>query len=336
MNQTACVGRDCSRMLGRLSLTVAVTLLGLGCAADADRTSEPPPQTPVWVLGTPKEEGIDVRVLEHADLEGITSLLVARHGRLVVERYYERTRPGDRLPIFSITKTVTSALIGVAIADGYVHGVGERLASVLPGSPDQVTLRELLTMTAGYGRGLNFQQTDAATLANRPLVNEPGTKFVYDSGSTDLLSAVLARATGMTAAEYARRRLFAPMGIRGVRWPSSRGASGLLLRARELLAFGQMYLDGGVWQGTRILPEAWVRTSTRAHVRVDPDQGIAVGYGYGWWVQDRQQHFFTAHGYLGQVLAVLPRLDEVVLVTSSRADGRTFELVRRVVNATHA
>ena len=324
-------------MLGRFSVAVSVALIAAGCAdGAAQRAPHAVPRSPAWERATAQQEGIDVQALDRADLKGITSLLIARHGRLVVERYYGGMQAADRVPVFSITKTVVSSLIGIAISEGRLHGVDEHLADVFPGSPKSITIRHLLTMTAGYGRGLNFQETDPATLANRPLVNDPGTTFVYDSGSSDLLTAVLARATGMSAAEFARRRLFAPMGIRDARWSSSRGGSGLILRPRDLLAFGQMYLDGGTWNGRRIVPTTWVRASTRAHVDVARDQGITDRYGYNWWVGDRGLHFFAAHGYLGQALVVFRRLDEVVLVTSSREDGRTFGLVRIVVRATRA
>jgi CubicO group peptidase (beta-lactamase class C family) len=252
-----------------------------------------------------------------ADLRGVTSVLVARHGKIVSERYYHGTHADDRLPIFSVTKSVTSALVGLAIADGYLSGVDERLPW-----RQQITVAQLLSMTAGFSPSVNFQRADAVTLADRPLINRPGT-FAYDSGSTDLIADLLKRATGMSVTEYASRRLFEPMGINVVRWPGSRGASGLVLRPRDLLAFGQLYLDGGVWHGKRIVPARWIRQSTRAHARITP----TLGYGYGWWIRPRS---FAAYGYLGQVLAVYPRHDEVVLVTSSREDAKALELVRRI------
>jgi CubicO group peptidase (beta-lactamase class C family) len=283
----------------------------------------------------PEAEGIDPHALDQANLSGVTSVLVARHGRLVVERYHG-IQATDRVPVFSITKSVVSALVGIAIADGRLRGVDERLTEIFPGSTRRpVTLRQLLSMTAGYGRQLNFGQSDVPSLANRPLVNRPGTTFLYDSGSSDLLAAVLARVTEMTAAEFARRRLFGPLGIRDVRWPGSHGGSGLVLRPRDLLAFGQLYLDGGKSKGKQIVPAAWVRTSTSPHIAVPPRQGVTSSYGYDWWVETRGRRSFTAHGYLGQVLAVFPRLDEVVLVTSSgEAFGNSDDVVRRVVAAT--
>jgi CubicO group peptidase (beta-lactamase class C family) len=269
--------------------------------------------------------------------KGVTSLLVARHGRLVAERYYQGLQASDQVPVFSITKTFVSSLVGIALADGYLHSVDQPLGAVLPETRSPITLRQLLTMTAGFGRGFSFQATDPSTLANRALVNQPGTAFNYDSGSSDLLTAVLQRATGMTAAQYAQRRLFAPLGIRATRWPLSRGGSGLIMRARDLLAFGQMYLDGGKWRGRRVIPTAWVRASTRTHVHVPFRQGVSPGYGYNWWIDDRKPQFFAAHGYLGQALVVFPRLDAVVVVTSSREDLDTgFAIARVIARAIHA
>jgi CubicO group peptidase (beta-lactamase class C family) len=250
-------------------------------------------------------------------LRGVTSVLLARHGKVVSERYYQGTRPSDRLPIFSITKSVTSALVGIAIADGRLTGIAERLPW-----RRRVTVGQLLSMTAGYAPSVNFKRTDPESLADRPLLNRPGT-FAYDSGSTDLLADLIARATGMSAAEYARRRLFGRMGITAERWPGSRGSSGLLLRPRDLLAFGQLYLDNGVWHGKRIVPASWIRASTRAHALVRR----GLDYGLGWWIQPGS---YAGYGYLGQVLAIFPRRDEVVLVTSSREDAEPLELVRRL------
>jgi CubicO group peptidase (beta-lactamase class C family) len=313
-------------------LAVAVAL-ATGCGTSAPRKAEPVPRSPAWQRATPQQEGIDIHALDQADLTGVTSLLVARHGRLVVERYYG-IQAADRIPVFSITKTVVSALVGIALEEGRLRSVDERLAEIVRGADPRITLRHLLSMSAGYGRALNYGPTDASTLAGRPLVSEPGTTFRYDSGSSDLLAAVLARVTGMRAAEYAQQRLFGPLGIRDERWPGSHGGSGIVLRPRDLLAFGQLYLDGGMWNGRLIVPASWVRTSTRVHIAVQPGQGVTSGYGYDWWVETHGRHFFAAHGYLGQILAIFPKLDEVVLVTSSGEGFGTSDVVRRIVLAT--
>jgi CubicO group peptidase (beta-lactamase class C family) len=229
----------------------------------------------------------------------------------VREDYYG-VKSTDRLPVFSITKSVTSALVGIAVADGQLS-LDERLPW-----RRQVTLRQLLSMTAGYAPSFNFQYVDPQSIAARALVNRPGI-FGYDSGSIDLAASMLERATGMSLAEYARRHLFGRLGIRDVRWPGSHGASGLLLRPRDLLTFGELYLH----EGEGVVPASWVRLSTRLQVRVRR----GLGYGYGWWIRP---HSYAAYGYLGQVLAVYPQRDEIVLVTSSREDAKALELVRRI------
>jgi CubicO group peptidase (beta-lactamase class C family) len=271
-------------MLSRFTAVFAVVLIAAGCGGEG--------QAP-------------------AGMTGITSVLVMKHGRLVREDYYGGLKASDRVPVFSVTKSVTSALAGIALSRGELTGLGERLPW-----RRQITLRQLLSMTAGYAPSFNFQTTDPQSIASRPRVNAPGT-FSYDSGSLDLVGDLIERASGMSLAEYARRRLFGPMGIRGVRWPGSDGASGLLLRPRELLAFGQLYLEGG----RSIVPARWVRLSTQRHTRITR----TLAYGYGWWIRP---HSYEALGYLGQVLAIYPKRDEVVVVTSTGANPR--ELVRRI------
>jgi CubicO group peptidase (beta-lactamase class C family) len=230
----------------------------------------------------------------------ITSVLVMKHGRIVRESYHG-LKPTDRVPIFSVTKSVTSALVGIALARDELTGLDQRLPW-----RREITLRQLLSMTAGYAPSFNFQTTDAQSVASRARVNTVGT-FGYDSGSVDLAADLLERATGMSLADYARRHLFGPMGIHDVRWPGSRGASGLLLRPRELLAFGELYLEGG----RGIIPSDWIRLSTRTHVRIRRD----LAYGYGWFIRP---HSYAAYGYLGQSLTIYPNRDEVVVVTSQR------------------
>jgi len=327
-------------------------LLLAGCGgSSSERSPAGLPASPDWRAASAKEEGLDPGVLAEADrrarteFQGVASLLVARHGRLVFERYYRGVGAGDRLPVYSITKSVISALVGIAVADGSLQSIDQRLLHFLPegfGSATDVrarriTLHHLLTMTAGYFRSPAIRADDPVRdLINRPLVSDPGTTFSYDGGSSDLLSAVLTRATRMTAAAYAERHLFGPLGIHGARWASqadgfSQGDVGLALRPRDLLAFGQLYLDRGTWRGRRVLPASWVAVSTREQVSVGHD----VWFGYHWWIVHDPVRFFAALGYGGQAVVVVPRLDEVVVVTGSSDDPTPrFTLARLVMHAT--
>jgi CubicO group peptidase (beta-lactamase class C family) len=272
---------------------------------------------------------------------GVTSFLVARKGRLVFERYYRGVQAADRLPVFSITKTVVSALVGIALDERRLRSIDQRIGDLFPEafgpSTDAraraITLRHLLTMTGGFGPTYSGLVEDSVpALVNRPLFGVPGTNFRYDSGSSDLLSAVLTRATGLSAAEYARLHLFGPLGIRGARWRSFRdgqadGGSCLMLRPRDLLAFGQLFLDAGRWRGRQIVPRAWVRAATRTQVGVNG----GLGYGYNWWTDRGPPSFFAAVGHLGQTIVVFPKVDEVVVFTSLNEQSKTALPVAKTV-----
>jgi CubicO group peptidase (beta-lactamase class C family) len=307
---------------------------------------------PVWQRAAPESEAVDPRILSELDrrirveLQDVTSFLVARNGRLIFERYYGGVQAADRLPVFSVTKSVVSALVGIAVAERKLASIDERVVDLLPegfGSATSararaITLRHLLTMSAGFGPNYSLVPEDPVrALINRPLFADPGTTFGYDSGSSDLLSAVVTRATGMPAAQYAQLRLFGPLGIRGAGWGRlapgvSRGASGLHLRPRDLLAFGQLYLDGGKWRGRQIVPSAWARAATRTQIRL----GGGRGYGFNWWTERGPPRFFAAYGYLGQAIVVFPRLHEVVVTTASaEVPKRVVPLAQAVARGTH-
>jgi len=259
-------------------------------------------------------------------LPTLVSVLIMRHGRLVFERYYHGTRAQER-NVFSVTKSVLSALVGIAVRDGRLRSIDQKLVDffphkIAPGSDPRVhdiTLRDLLTMTAGYHEtGIAASDDWVQTLINRPLASDPGTAFSYDSGSAHLLSAVLSEITGAPIAELARRELFEPLGTHTFHWQSdaqghSLGGTGLSLRARDLLTFGQLYVQRGRWRGRQVIPARWVRESTESHVSVPG----GYAYGYLWWVNTGPHNGFIAQGAAGQALAVYPRLDLVVAMTGA-------------------
>jgi CubicO group peptidase (beta-lactamase class C family) len=257
----------------------------------------------------------------------LTSVLVMRHGRLVFERYYHGAEGDVERNVFSVTKSVLSALIGIALEDGKLRSLDQKLVDVFPHELERdtdprvraITLRDLLSMTAGYQETQIFATDDwVRTLMNRPLAFDPGTTFSYDDGSAHLLSAVLTQATGVSALDLARRELFGPLGIDASRWSSdgqgrSTGSTGLWLRSRDLLTFGQLYLEEGRWRGRQLVPAAWIRRSTTTQVEIPG----GYAYGYLWWVNTGPHGGFLAQGYAGQMIAVYPRLDLVVAVTGA-------------------
>jgi CubicO group peptidase (beta-lactamase class C family) len=258
---------------------------------------------------------------------GVLSVVVERNGRLVFERYYRGAARSARLDVFSVTKSVTSTLVGIALAEGKLRSLDQRLGDFFPKDVQtardkrvrKITLRHLLEMKSGY-RDIAAARSDdwVRTQIDRPLAESPGRGWAYDNGSFHLLSAVLTRVTGRTANAYAQRVLLGPLGIAPTVWTTdgqghSLGNTGLRLSSRELLRLGELSLHGGSWHGRQLVPAAYVRTATHRYTNL----GSGSGYGYGWWVLGGRPPGFAALGYGGQAVAVYPRQQLVVVVTGS-------------------
>jgi len=258
---------------------------------------------------------------------GVLSVLVQRNGRLVFERYYRGSARAARLDVFSVTKSVVSTLIGIALAEHKLRSLDQRLGEFFPRDVQHardkrvrnITLRQLLEMRSGY-RDVAVAQSDdwVHTQVDRPLAEDPGSGWAYDNGSYHLLSAVLTKATGLTANAWAQRVLLGPLGISPPVWATdgqghSLGNTGLRLSSRDLVRLGDLYLHGGRWNGRQLVPSAYVRAATHRYTNL----GGGSGYGYGWWVLGGRPAGFAALGYGGQAIAVYPRRQVVVVVTGS-------------------
>ncbi len=290
-----------------------------------------------WPTSAPGDEGIDAKALSSAvgriqnEDGSVLALLVTRHGRLVLERYFHGYDAAYPFDVFSETKSVTSALAGMALARKLDARLPSLLGESVPERARSITLRQLLTMTSGWPgdadphNGVGDPPNLVRALLRRPVVRRPGSTFAYDTPSAHLVSAAISRATGAPEEQLAQRRLFRPLGIRlGDYWPKddqrvTYGGTGLSLTARQAAKLGQLYLDGGRWHGRQLVPRAWVEESTRAHVSL----GNGRGYGYFWWTDDRRGlHSFEALGFGGQMVAVVPKLDLVVVVMSDPAGAQ--------------
>ena len=259
---------------------------------------------------------------------GVLSVLVERDGRLIFERYYRGAGRSGRLDVFSVTKSVTSTLVGIALHDGLLRSLDQRLSKFFPRDVQhardkrvrKITLRHLLTMTSGYRDIAAIRSDDwVRTQIDRQLAADPGQSWGYDNGSYHLLSAVLSMVTGAPANRYAQRTLFGPLGIAPTQWTTdgqghSLGNTGLRLSSRDLVRLGELYLHGGRRNGRQIVPASYIHVATRKVTAV----GQGVGYGYGWWTLAGAAHpGFAALGYGGQAVAVYPRQNLVVVVTGS-------------------
>ncbi len=277
----------------------------------------------------------------------IDSVSVVRHGTLVLDAYVHPYGPERQHAIHSCTKSVVSALIGIAIEEGHIEGVDQRLLDLFPGRGVQgfdpakasITLEHVLTMSSGLlcrdsylyrWRGLQeMRQSEdwVQYMLDLPMAEEPGTHFEYCNGGSFLLSALLQEATGRTALEVAREHLFGPLGISDVDWPAnpqgiSIGWGEVRMRPHDMLKVGYLYLNRGRWAGEQIVPAKWVAASTRKHI----DGTLQIGYGYQWWVADGA---YMALGYGGQYILVAPELDMVVVFTSQLAE-RDFYVPQRL------
>jgi CubicO group peptidase (beta-lactamase class C family) len=248
----------------------------------------------------------------------------------------------------SVSKSVTSALIGIALHRGEIPSIDSDALPYFSGyrAPDtagrnKLTLRHLLTMSAGIkweedalpytDPNNSCAQMEAAQdwvqfVLDQPQVAEPGATFVYNSGATQLLSQVLKHATGMHVDEYAQAHLFRPLGISSYYWkhtPTGHADTegGLYLTPRDLAKIGYLFLRDGVWDGTRLLPEEFVRASTMTQISTGADPR-GLDYGFQWWVERRPEgEAYAALGYGGQRLIVIPDLDVVAVFTGWNVYG---------------
>jgi CubicO group peptidase (beta-lactamase class C family) len=302
---------------------------------------------------------------------GVHAILIERNGRLIYEEYFDGfdERWGQSLgritmtadskhDLRSITKSVVSALVGIAHGEGKIESLDQPLTKWFPEYADldtperrRVTIRHALSMTSGFNWNedvpYNDPRNDEIRMTRdsqplryalaRPFVVEPGSDFKYNGGLTQVLAAVLERATKMSLEDYARMKLFEPLGITDVEWVGNlaempAAASGLRMRARDLAKFGSLYLNGGKWNGKQVIPADWVDTSTRRHFKFrsqpGPNSSGEFGYGFFWWyscypattglVEAR-----TAVGNGQQRVFVLPRLNTVVTIFAGRYNDFT-------------
>lgn len=283
-----------------------------------------------------------------AEIPRLHSLLVSSHGKLVLE-YYASPRRSRLSNVKSVSKSIISALVGIAIQRKLLKSLDQPIVDFFPElrkDPDprkqKITIEDLLTMRQGlestsfdgYGAWVTSKNWVRHAL-DRPMLGDPGETMEYSTGSSHLLSAILTKATRKSTWQFAQETLGAPLGITIARWPRDPqgiffGGNDMLLTPRQMLAFGQLWLNDGRAKGRQIVPEAWVETSCqgRGRSRFNPDQQ----YGYGWWTREfagREACF--AWGYGGQYIFVFSDLDLVVVTTSSTSAGEERRGHRRLI-----
>lgn len=264
----------------------------------------------------------------------IHSFMLLRHGNVVAEGWWSPYAPQHPHLLFSVSKSFTSTAVGLAVSEGH-FALEDRVVSFFPDeAPAEsnahlaaMRVRDLLTMSTGQavdswsamvGRG---DGDWIRGFFDVPVVHTPGTHFVYNTGATYMLSAIVQKTTGLKLIDYLEPRLFAPLGIENATWQDSpqgitTGGIGLSIRTEDIARFGQLYLQLGVWQGQQILPEAWVEEASVFQVSNgdDPERDWTQGYGYQFW---RCRHgAYRADGAFGQFCIVMPEQDAVLAMTA--------------------
>ena len=312
-------------------------------------TAEQPAHWPVdeWRVSSPEEQGIDsasilsmLQEIRQKDLN-VHSVLIIRHGYLVTEVYFPPYTREIKHPVFSITKSVTSAMTGIAIKNGQIKSVRQNALDFFPEIATEtkdkylkdITIEHLLTMSAGFNTNTlpDFSNKDSSfdsakhILTYDSVLDKPGETFFYDSGLPHLMSAIIQKTSGQTLEAYAKTDLFEPLGITDYVWQSdpqsiTTGNSGLILRPCDMAKLGYLYLHNGQWNGKQIIPAEWVQASTTRHMETKGLMNAAEddGYGYYWWIDSFGG--YSAHGFGGQYIFVLPRLDMVVVFTGGIVD----------------
>jgi len=300
-----------------------------------------------WLTSSPEEQGIDSNILypfisrliefKTDPFSRFDSILIVRNGYLITELYAPYKTKNDYYDLYSATKSVISALVGIAIKEGYISGVEAKAMDFFPEYrreptdpvKEAISIRDLLRMSAGFEwnewnnpataadpAGEMFRSYDPVKyLLDKPIITKPGEVFNYNTGESLLLSEIITRATGMNTIEYAEKKLFQPLGIHNYTWDVLRdGVPGnLQLTSRDMAKFGFLYLNRGIWNGQQIVPFDWVEQSTTKQIDTKVGQKTN-GYGFQWWMNTFGG--YSAKGMFGQYICILPEWNVVAVFQS--------------------
>jgi CubicO group peptidase (beta-lactamase class C family) len=336
-------------------ICILLTLSSCTIQSNSDRPLsqqlDPAYPMPDWQTSNPAEQGMDSALLDQmmTDIDdthlAIHSLLIIRNGKIVLEKYYPGHGRSELHPLYSVTKSFVSTLLGIAADQKKLGDLNNPVIDYFPDmdfdnpdpQKDSMTLENLLTMTAG----LRWFEGDASYNAlyrsddwvkwmlDQPMVEEPSSTFKYCSGCSHILLKILEQSTGMDAVDFATQNLFKPLGIKKFEWERNPqadpiGGWGLSLTSRDMARLGYLYLHNGAWSDSQVVSASWVETATAQHV--DPDGKL--GYGYQWWTYPTHGAY-AALGRFGQTIFVIPDQNVVIVFTADLPDNhdRIFNLI---------
>lgn len=307
-----------------------------------------------WQVATAAGQGVDDAVLQRAyqeaqRLPNLFSLLVVKNGYLIAERYFNGASIGQPFDTASVTKSITSALTGIALRDHLLTSADQRMFEFFPEIEWQqldsrkslITIRQMLQMRSGYPweefdgyMNRLLSTSERIDLAEEfPLVADPGSKFGYSNLTAHLVGVIVARAANESLLAFGKRSLFDLLDVSVASWGTDAdgyywGSGSMRLTARDMARFGQLYLDDGAYGGMQLVPAAWVQDSFASHSATTYPSNILdairqLEYGYYWWSGVAGPHRFNfAWGHGGQLICVLRDLDMVIVTTATGLGGQ--------------
>jgi len=338
-----------SFLLFASSILIFSMLVGCGPSSeDLAAVVYTPSQMDDWEVSTPEEQGLNpVLVAElfynASELETIYGLLVVKNGYLIAEGYFNIGSVVQKSTSRqSTTKSYTSALVGIALDQGCLSSLDQKMMEFFPEFSDQITdprkqqitIRDLLQMRAGYpweeSSGELFERLYSglppSNLVDIPLSRDPGTEFQYSNLSSNLLGIIVARACDTDLKSFGQEYLFSLIETEVGDWwqdPEGHyfGMTGIHFTAREMAKFGLLFLNDGTYQGNQVIPADWVRDSLQTYSEDASDINAQIydanGYGYQWWSAREGEHDFNlALGHGGQQIVLLDEFDMVIVVTA--------------------
>lgn len=356
------------------TITLALFIIIFVCSCEKENGNQPYPSsefiskgyysgdywpTEGWRTCKPEEVGMNSEKLKELNEEillllklhiDIHSVLIIKNGYIVAEQYYsDKYGPDSLHPVNSCTKSLTSALIGIAIDKQYIQDENILMTDFFPeynienltNDKQKIALKHMLTMSAGLDwHELDYRYNDERNTFNqwassadrvrfvldRPMTAVPGEKYTYNTGISHVLSAIIKKSTGVRADSFALENIFKPLGIERYYWPIDMhgvayGGNGVRLLPRDMAKFGYLYLKKGMWNQEQIVPQEWVEISQMKLIKRNdiPD----YYYGYHWWVSN--ENSYSAVGFGGQWITIFPGQNLVVVFTNQFTDGDDFQ-----------
>ncbi len=312
-----------------ICLAGVLSLLSITCKEHAADSNEPDDQ----------QRALDEVFALAGQNANLLSLIVSRDDQIVKEQYFRSTDSLSPHDVRSVTKSVESTLMGIAIDKGFIPSEDQKigdyirpLVGTLDSGKANITIRNVLTMSSGlsgndlpdvteYNNWYNAPNQLQYTL-NKLLVQQPGQVFGYNTGASHMISVILTKAGGMSTLQFAKQYLFGPLGIADHSWQLDKqgyciGGAGLSLTPPAMLKIGRLYLHKGMYNGVRVVSEEWINKASTFKITTNGAQPFGPGYGYLWWTGSRDSHeYFFANGYGGQFIVVVPDLSLVVVATN--------------------